>query len=257
MKIIKFKKMSGSKYKVTLDNTEMIIYEEVILKNNLLRKSEIDIDLLELIMEENKYYEIYDLCLRYINIKMRTKNEIKKYILNKGCDETILDDVIDRLERENILNEEKYISAFINDKIALSKDGPYKIKRSLLDLELNEDLIEKYLNQISNEIWNERLEKIINKRIKMMKNKSIFQIKNKLKEELFSLGYDKDDIEFSLSNITNDETNTLKNEFDKAYKKYQKKYSGEVLNNQIKSYLYRKGFQLDDINVVISENKDF
>ncbi len=257
MKIIKFKKMSKSKYKVFFDNKELIIYEEVILKNNLLRKKDISIELLELIMEENKYYEIYDLSLSYLEIKMRTEKELYKYLSQKGFYELLINDVINRLKSENLINEEKYISAYINDKIVLSKDGPYKIKRNLLELELNEYLIDTYLEKIDDEIWLAKLDKIIKKRLNTMKTKSSNMIKNKLKEELFNLGYDKNQIDYSLDKINNNDFDSLKKEYDKAFNKYSKKYKDSMLNTQIKSYLFRKGFELDDINTFILETNNY
>lgn len=257
MKIIKFKKMNGSKYKVTLDNTELIIYEEVILKNNLLRKQDITLELLELIMEENKYYEIYELSLSYIDTKMRTESELKEYLLKKGFDELLINDVIERLKNENLINEEKYINAYINDKISLSKDGPFKIKRNLLDLELNEYLIDEYLSKVSFSVWQEKIDKIISKRVNLMKNKSEYTIKNKLREDLFNLGYDKDQIELSLNNIEKNDLEPLKKEYKKLYSKYSKKYQDGTLYNQIKSSLYRKGYSLDDITKVINEENNY
>lgn len=248
MKIIKLKKIAKSKYKVTFDNSEIIIYEEVILKNNLLRKKEITLELLELIIEENKYYEIYELSLSYIERKMRTESEIKEYLNKKGFDELLINDVIEKLKKEELISEEKYIKAYINDKITLSKDGPFKIKRSLLNLELNEGLIEEHLSEIDITIWQEKINKIKQKKLNLMKNKSKNQIKNKLKEDLFNLGYDQELIEISINDIEKNDNETIKKEYEKAYNKYSRKYQGEALKNQIKSCLYRKGFQIEDIN---------
>ena len=33
MKIIKYKKLPGNKYKITLDNNDIILYEDIIIKN--------------------------------------------------------------------------------------------------------------------------------------------------------------------------------------------------------------------------------
>ena len=57
MKIVKYKKLAGSKYEVELENSEKIkLYEDVILKENLLWKKEInDVDEL---LRKNKDYEI-------------------------------------------------------------------------------------------------------------------------------------------------------------------------------------------------------
>ena len=79
MKIIKYIKVSKSKYKIILEDNETItLYEDVILKYELLLKKEI-IDL-NSILEFNKKYELYYKVLSYINKKIRCEREIINYL---------------------------------------------------------------------------------------------------------------------------------------------------------------------------------
>ena len=251
MKIVRYKKMSKGRYKLTLDNTELILYEDVILKNNLLRTSNINLELLEKVMNENIYYEIYNMALTYIEIKMRTSKEIKDYLNKKNFNTKLVDEVLDRLNKEGYLNEEKYIDAFVNDKVNLTNWGPYKIKKSLLDLELDETLINNKLNTISENIWNGKIEKIINKKLNSLKNKSNYMIKNKLKIDLYNLGYDNNSIEENLNKLNLNNNENIKKEYSKAYNKYSKKYMDQELYQKVKSYLYRKGYKIEEINYML------
>ena len=53
MKIIKYEKKGNNKYKIHLENNESInVYEDVIIKNNLLYKKELDRKLLEKIDDD-------------------------------------------------------------------------------------------------------------------------------------------------------------------------------------------------------------
>ena len=251
MKIVRYKKMSKGRYKLTLDNTELILYEDVILKHNLLRTSNINLELLEKVMNENIYYEIYNMALTYIEIKMRTSKEIKDYLNKKNFNTKLIDEVLDRLNKEGYLNEEKYIDAFVNDKVNLTNWGPYKIKKSLLDLELDETLINNKLNTINENIWNGKIEKIINKKLNSLKNKSTYMVKNKLKIDLYNLGYDNNLIEENLNNLNLNNNENIKKEYSKAYNKYSKKYMDQELYQKVKSYLYRKGYKIEEINYML------
>lgn len=251
MKIVRYKKMSKGRYKLTLDNTELILYEDVILKNNLLRTSNINLELLEKVMNENIYYEIYNMALTYIEIKMRTSKEIKDYLNKKNFNTKLIDEVLDRLNKEGYLNEEKYIDAFVNDKVNLTNWGPYKIKKSLLGLELDETLVNNKLNTINENIWNGKIEKIINKKLNSLKNKSNYMIKNKLKIDLYNLGYDNKSIEENLNNLNLNNNENIKKEYSKAYNKYSKKYMDQELYQKVKSYLYRKGYKIEEINYML------
>lgn len=256
MKILKYKKMSKGRYKITFDTSELIIYEDVIIKNNLLLEKNITLKLLEKILEENKYYEVYNLGLSYIETKLRTEKELKEYLMKKLFKEDIIDKVIYKLKIEGYINEQKYIEAYINDKVKLTSKGPFIIKKELIELGLDENIINEYLNKIDFEIWKEKLNKIINKRINQMNNKSLYMIKNKLKIDLYNLGYQKELIEELLAKINKNDEDSLEKEYIKIYNKYKKKYKEEFLNSKIKNSLYQKGFNLEDIERIINKNKD-
>lgn len=248
MKIISYKKTSRGRYIITLDNNKLTLYEDVILNNNLLFQKDITLELLEKVMNENNYYEAYDLSLSYIETKLRTESEIISYLEKKGFTKNIIDDTIKKLKESNLINEKLYIEAYTNDKINLSSYGPFKIKRNLLDLGLSEDEIDAYLDTISSEVWKSKLDKIISKKVSLMKNKSAYMIKNKLKVDLFNLGYDRNMIDSLLISINLNDEDAIKKEMSKAYDKYSKKYEGEQLKRQIKNYLYKKGFITSDID---------
>ncbi len=246
MKITKLKKVGKNKYKVFFNNTDLTLYEDIILKYDLLLKSDIDEELIDEVISENRNYEVYDIALSYIEVKMRNKKELYKYLINKGYDESIVNKAIDKIESIGLLDSKAYISAFINDKVNLSNDGPYKIKNALLDLDFNENDIDEYLYKIDKEIWKNKLDKLVNKKKSIMKSKSYYMFINKMKNDLFNLGYDKDMIEESLSKIEY-ESDALDKDFQKCYKKF----NGD--KNKITSSLLRKGYSYDEITLKFKE----
>ena len=61
MKITKFKKMAGSKYKIFFDNGEnILLHENIIIKYNLLITKKIEEDYDDIIKDNNNYM-IYDM----------------------------------------------------------------------------------------------------------------------------------------------------------------------------------------------------
>lgn len=249
MKILKYKKTSRGRYKVTLDSDEIILYEDVIIKNDFLLRKNVDTFLLDKVLNENILYEAYDLALGYIETRLRTEKEIIKYLEKKGYNTNTISDVLNRLKSNNLINEVKYVEAYTNDKINLSSYGPFKIKRDLSDLGISIEVIENYLNTIDDEVWSNKLDKIIDKKVKSMKNKSLYMIKNKLRADLTILGFDKDMINLKLNTLDKNDEDSLKKEMEKAYNKYSKKYEGDALKMQIKNHLYKKGFITSDIEI--------
>ena len=248
MRINKFKKLGRNKYKVMFDNEELVLYEDIILKHNLLTKKDINIDELEEIVNDNRDYDAYNLALNYIEIRLRSRKEIYEYLKKKEFNENLINDVISKLDDLGLLNNKQYIEAFINDKINLSNDGPYKIRSTLIDLEFEESDIDKYLYSIDQDVWKEKLEKIINKKKSLMKSKSYYMFITKMKNDLYNLGYEKDMIENALSNIEY-ESDALEKDYNKAFRKYSNDKT-KLINS-----LLRKGYSYDEINSLIK--KDF
>ena len=130
MKIKKYIKTGSNKYKIVLENDESIIlYEDVILKYELLLKKEIS-DLDEL-LKYNSKFELYDKALGFISKKLRSEVEIRKYLSKYTTNESDIDNIINKLYENNFLNNKLYIKSYINDKFYLSLEGPIKIKNDL------------------------------------------------------------------------------------------------------------------------------
>ena len=246
MKINKFKKIGKNKYKIFFDNTDIVLYEDIILKYDLLLKKDIDLELLDKITNENLYYEAYYLSLNYIEIKMRCKKEIIAYLKRKDYEDKYIDFAVEKLEKLNLLNSTMYIKAYINDKINLTLDGPYKIKRNLLELDFSEEDIDNYLNTIEDDVWVLKLKKIIEKKKTLMKSKSYNMFISKLKNDLYNMGYPNELICDELSKIEY-KSDALTKDYAKAQKKYK------TNKNKIISFLLRKGYSYDNIHEVIND----
>ena len=241
MKIIKYKKLNGNKYQVTLeDNRKVNLYEDVILEKELLLKKEIDD--LEILINANQKYDIYEQALRYINIKLRSVYKMKEYLLKKDYNEEEVTKTIDKLIKNGYLNDQYYSKCYINDRINLSLDGPNKIRNYLDNMHINYEVYEEYLEVFNKDMIYERINKYLNKQVKVNK-KSMYIFKNKMLINLKNLGYETSDINMCLMDINCDNQSDLKEkEKDKLYKKLSRKYSGEELERKVREKLYQKGF---------------
>ena len=252
MKINKFKKIGSNKYRIYFDNETLVIYEDVILKYNLLYKKDIDTDLLLQINEDNYKASIYDSAIRYIGIRMRSIKEVKEYLNKKKYDNKDIESVVNKLIEQGLLNDKKFAISYVNDKIYLTKSGPDKIKNELIKLGINEKDIHNAFNNIDNGALMDKLNKIIDKEIKLNVKLPINKMKNKIITRCINLGYKYEDIIEILNTCNLNSNSDIKSEYDKLYKRYSNKYSDEYkLKTTIKSKLYQKGYSIEDINKII------
>lgn len=241
MKIENIKLNKNGKYEVTINNEKYKLYQDVVIKYLLFSKKDIDEKLLEQIKEDNLFYENYYKIIKFINVKLRTENEIRKKLNTLNVLKKEQDSIIELIKKQGYLNDEIYIKSYINDKINLSYDGPFKIKNYLLKNGFDEIIISKYLD-FDNEFWKERIGKIINKKIKTNKNYSKKMLIQKLSSELNNLGYSKDMYNTFLNNISFDDDSIYEKEYNKIYNKLIKKYPEDKAKLLTKQKLYLKGF---------------
>lgn len=252
MKITKIQKLKSGKYKIELDQkTKITTYDDIILNNNLLFQPEMDTKLQNQIMKETSEYDSYYKALKYITTKMRSEKEMYAYLNKKEIPEEEQKKIIEKLKGKGLLNEHQFIVSFIADKVHLSNWGPNQIKRELENHDLNSAKIIEELNRYDDSIFEEKLRKIIQKRVSTNHKHSKYQLKQKLLVELMNLGYEKEQICSILESISYNDCDLLKKEYQLLYLKLSKKYTGNMLENQIKNKLYQKGFSLSDIQDLI------
>lgn len=255
-KISKIKK-SNNKYTIILsDNSSLSFYSDTLIKYNLLKPREISDKELEEVINYNNYIEAYNKALTYISYKQRTKKEIKDKLCNYSID--VIDKVIKKLDELCLLDEKKYIEAFINDQINLGNKGPFYIKKELKKLNINIDYIDEILNNIKEDVWIEKVKKIVDKKINTNKKLSKESLLLKIKNDLILLGYSKNIIDKVLSNIIIEEDNeVIEMAFDKEYNRLSKKYKDKELEKKVKYNLYKKGFSLERIEEILNKRLDY
>lgn len=248
MQIVKFKKMSGSKYKVFFSSgLNITVHEDIILKYNMLTNKYIDNELLDEVITDNNNYMVYDLALKYIKIKLRCENEIRDYLKKKNIEDDLIDEVVCKLKKDGYLDSKLYIKSYINDKFSINNIGPLKIKKELTSLGFDENNIEEELSNLDRDELLVKLNKMIDKKISQTKNYSGYILRKKVADYFIDKGFFIEDIESILNNKNLSSSEQLKKEYDKLYNKYSKKYSGSELEKIIKQKLYQKGFNYSEI----------
>ena len=247
MEIQSFKKKKDNKYEILFkDGSSIDLYDDVIIKYNLLSNKKINN--LDEITKYNNSLDAYYLAIKYINKKMRTKTEIKKYLAKKEFDDITIKNTVDKLVNNKVIDEDIYIKAFVNDSINFANIGPNKIVNKLYLLGIDKNKSYEYINNIDKKVWIDKIKKIVDKKNKVNKNYSLLYLKNKILTSLINDGYDKELIMEVLEDYDfKCDERIIKKEYDKLKNKLSKKYEGSNLEFQIQMKLKAKGFTSEEI----------
>ncbi len=253
MKIEKYKKLKSNKYEVVIDDIKVKLYDDVIVKFQLLRKKELTIEEFEEITEYNDRLEAYYKSLRYITRKLRSEKEIWK-LLDKDFSKEIIKETIERLKNDGYLNEELFLKSYINDQINFGTYGPNKVKDDLIKLGFSEEVANERVNNISDDIWLDKISKIINRRVSSNRTYGVYKLKEKIVYDLSRMGFYKWMIEDVLDGYTlSTDISVVRKEYMKLYNKLSKKLDGSDLDYQIRMKLFQKGFTTEEIEAIKKE----
>lgn len=251
MKIEGVKKTKNGKYRITFDNNETLsTYDDVILNNGLLFNKEVDSDLLDKLNIETSYYDIYNKVIKFISRKLRSEKEIILFLDKNNVTYSDKKKIISKLKEIRLINDKVFANAYVQDRINLSTDGPYKIKNELVKNDIDDNIIDEVMSKIDESIVYEKLTKLIVKKINNNHNKSNYMLKQKIVGDMINLGYPKEMIVDIIDSNLKSNKNVIENEYKKIYRKLEKKYEGEELERQVKIKLMQKGFSSEDINII-------
>lgn len=248
MKIIKYKKNRQGKYVVYLDDgRELILYEEVILKFDLLLTKEVLDSQIEDINNLNFEYDVYYVALKSIQSRFKSTNDLISFLKNKEYPINLIDKAIDKLTSQGYLNDRSFAKSYINSQMNTTSHGPNRIISDLINKGIDSSIIDEEILVFNEEIQEEKINKIIDKSIKSNRTRGGVILKNKIVNDLKNNGYEFSIISKVISQFEfSNDSDLAKKEYDKLYKKYSSKYSGYELKAKIREKMFLKGLVYEE-----------
>lgn len=247
MKIIKYKKGSKGLYKVELDDGRVLsLYEDVILKFDLLLKKEIMDSDLDSINKYNLECDVYYVALNNIKSRFKSEFELRNILKKKEYPDEYIELAINKLIKQGYLNDRLFARSYINNQMITTSRGPLRIQRDLLDKKIDYNVINEELGVFSEEEQMMKIKKIISKKLQSNHSRGGYVLKQKVVNDVKLLGYDSLVISRVISEFdfsSNDE-DIAKKEYNKLYKRLSHRYSGDELERKIREKLYQKGLKL-------------
>lgn len=248
MKIIKYKKTNKGRYKVTLDDgRELLLYEEVILKFELLLKKEISESELDQVNLCNQEWDVYYVALQNIRARFKSVYDLREVLMKKEYPLESINLAIDKLQKQGYLNDRSYAKSYINQQIITTSKGPNKIKLELLKHKVDDSIVLEELQVFDENLQLEKIRKIIGKLIKTNHTRGGLVLKRKIITDLDHMGYESSFVykvleEFDFSDCGD----IAKKEYQKLYQRLSRKYEGKELEYKIREKLYQKGLYYEN-----------
>ncbi len=253
MKTITSIKKNKKSVSVTIDNKEINIEPELMIKYRLTAGSELTDERYFELINENNYLSCLRLSLTKLK-KMMTIFEMKSFLSEQDFPLGIQKQVLHYLIERNYLDDIFYSKTYL--ELKKYQEGPHMISFKLKQKGVSEVIIEALWHH-----YNEReiLMELLTSKLRQMQKKTKKQAFQILKTQMMTKGFHQEVIDEVLGKLTYsyeiDEEVLIEKNFQKIMKTYGKKYSGQELQYKIKEKLYQKGFSYDMIKAYLEKNK--
>lgn len=128
------------------------------------------------------------LCSRNEMCRFDIEEKLKRWELDENEVETIMKTLYD----QHFIDDQRFVKAYINDKLKFNHWGKIKIRFMLNARQLRSQLVESAINEIDPELYHDILVEEIKKKLPKIKAKSDYERKGKLASYMASRGFETD-----------------------------------------------------------------
>lgn len=195
MKITKIEQQKNNKERVNIyidDKFAFGLMMEIKYKYDLQENMEIDEEYIQKVLREEELSKAKDQALKFLTYRQRSEKEIIDKLKKKGFEESIIDDTLNYLKKYKLVDDVEFAKAFMRDKINLNKFGPIRIKHELYKKGIDNNIIEKVLEENDEEDEYNRALNLAKKKLPSYKNDDKNAIYRKLGGFLQRKGYSYD-----------------------------------------------------------------
>ncbi len=125
----------------------------------------------------------------YCTLCERCISEVSKKLTTWGVSPAEQQRIIDRLQDEGFINEERYCRAFVNDKLRFNRWGRVKIRAALYEKQLPREYIAQAIEDIDEEEYMQTLHDLVATKQRELKNED-FATKQKIIRFAASRGFE-------------------------------------------------------------------
>ncbi len=120
----------------------------------------------------------------------KCKSDIRIKLVEWGLNKSMFDEVINSLEDDGFIDEERYTEYYVKEKVKFNHWGRIKIRAQLQSKQISETIIKEALNQIDEEQYVETLKDILSKKNNLLNEEDFHKKKAKLIRFASGKGYE-------------------------------------------------------------------
>ena len=126
----------------------------------------------------------------YCTLCERCTSEVTSKLTQWGIEPSEQIKIIERLQQEGFIDEERYCRAFVNDKVRFNRWGRIKIRAALSEKRLPRELVSEAIENINEDEYMNALAEVISAKRRELKGKEDYAAQQKIMRHAASRGYE-------------------------------------------------------------------
>lgn len=231
--------------------------EDILIKYHLRKGLQLDEVTKNSLIEQDSIHKTYSEVINYLSYRMRTKDEIRTYLIKKEVDSEHITQVLQRLINENLVDDVEFAHMFVRNRINMSTKGPSLVKKELMQKGISNEIATVAVSAYTYEIQYEKAEQIMKKRMQRSSNHSHCKQLDQLRANLMRNGFSHEVINDVISEVEaqdeEKEWGALTHHGERLLRRHAANFEGYELQNKVKEGLYRQGFSFSLIQKFLDE----
>jgi len=185
----------------------LILSIEIFLKSGLKKNDEISENRFSALINENKKFHLKQRAFRLLGRRQHSILELKQKLSQKNRESGLINEVLNELITGGYLDDKKFASIFVEEKLRSKHWGDKKLKSELIKKGIDAGTISEVLNQhITSENKLQSAELLAVKKLDQLKHRKydLLTLRKKLAGFLTTKGYDYDIIKEVSNEILGD-----------------------------------------------------
>ncbi len=246
----------ADRYNIEVDGEYAFSADEaVLIEFNLKKGRKLTQAEIEAIQLRDGVQKGLNTAIHFLSIRMRSEKEVRDYLKKKEIEVEAANEIIERLCSMGYLNDEQFADAFVKTQIQTTEKGPLIILRELKEKGIEENISSELIGQFTEKEQIEKAARMFEKQLRKYKNDSAFLKQKKAEQYVLAKGYSSSVIKKAAAAAEPDEEqelDALRHQAEKAHRRFKGASPGEY-RQKMKAALYRKGFDLSDIDKAIDQ----
>ena len=153
------------RYHIDLDGEyAFTVHEDILVKYNLFKGTDVDESFYCEVLVAEERHKAYLGALKYLGMRPRTRSQLQAYLLDKGFDAKVADEICQRCQDHGYIDDEAFAKQWVEERLRLKPRSSYMLRMELTQRGVDKAIAEDAVQGVSREAELEAARALIEKK---------------------------------------------------------------------------------------------